>query len=110
MPPGQCCGSLRSRVPAASRAAVAEAVLSRLSGRTRLLTVDHVASCSGLVFPVEEIVAECRREGVPVLVDGAHAAGMLPVDLGELGADFWVGKHAQVGVRTQGIGGAACRA
>ena len=78
-------------LPAGSRAAVADAVLSRLSVRTRLLVVDHVASCSGLVFPVEEIAAECRRQGVAVLVDGAHAAGMLPVDLGKLGADFWVG-------------------
>jgi isopenicillin-N epimerase len=78
-------------LPAGDREAVAEAVVSRLSRRTRLLVVDHVASCSGLVFPVEEIVGECRRQGVPVLVDGAHAAGMLPVNLGELGADFWVG-------------------
>jgi isopenicillin-N epimerase len=78
-------------LPAPGRVEVADAVLSRLTERTRLLVVDHVASCSGLVFPVEEIVAECRRQGVPVLVDGAHAAGMLPVDLGRLGADFWTG-------------------
>ncbi len=70
---------------------VAEAVLSRVGSRTRLLVVDHVASCSGLVFPVVQITTECRRQGIPVLIDGAHAAGMLPVDLGQLGADFWVG-------------------
>jgi isopenicillin-N epimerase len=78
-------------LPASGRQEVAEAVLSRLSPRTRLVVVDHVASCSGLVFPVEEIAAECHRHGVPVLVDGAHAAGMLPVNLDELGADYWVG-------------------
>jgi isopenicillin-N epimerase len=71
--------------------AVAESVLSPVTPRTRLLVVDHVASCSGLVFPVADIAAECRRRGVPVLVDGAHAAGMLPVDLREIGADFWTG-------------------
>jgi isopenicillin-N epimerase len=78
-------------LPAAGRAEVAEAVLSRLTERTRLLVVDHVASCSGMVFPVEEIVAEARRQGVPVLVDGAHAPGMLPLEVGRLGADFWTG-------------------
>ncbi len=78
-------------LPAVSRAAVAEAVLSRLSARTRLVVIDHVASCSGLAFPVGQIVGHCRERGVPVLIDGAHAAGMLPVDLAELGADFWVG-------------------
>ncbi len=77
--------------PPDSPEAVADAVLSRVSGRTRLVVVDHVASCSGLVFPVEKIAAECRRQRVPVLVDGAHAAGMVPVDLRRLGADFWVG-------------------
>jgi isopenicillin-N epimerase len=78
-------------LPAASSASVAAAVVSGLSERTRLVVVDHVASCSGLVFPVEEIVAQCHGRGVPVLIDGAHAAGMLPVDLRRLGADFWVG-------------------
>jgi isopenicillin-N epimerase len=78
-------------LPASDRGTVAEAVLARLTSRTRLVVVDHVASCSALVFPVEEIVAECRRRDVPVLVDGAHAAGMLPVDLARVGADFWVG-------------------
>jgi isopenicillin-N epimerase len=78
-------------LPAQSSASVADAVLSGLSVRTRLVVIDHVASCSGLVFPVEQIVAQCHGQGVPVLVDGAHAPGMLPVDLASLGADFWVG-------------------
>ncbi len=78
-------------LPAESSASVAAAVLSGLTARTRLVVVDHVASCSGLVFPVEQIVAHCRRQGVPVLIDGAHAAGMLPVELARLGPDFWVG-------------------
>ena len=78
-------------LPVTGRADVAEAVLSQLSSRTRLVVVDHLASCSGVIFPVEEIADHCRRQGVAVLVDGAHATGMLPVDLGRLGADFWVG-------------------
>jgi isopenicillin-N epimerase len=78
-------------LPVENSSSVADAVLSGLSARTRLVVVDHVASCSGLVFPVGQIVAQCQRRGVPVLVDGAHAPGMLPVDLDRLGADFWVG-------------------
>ena len=31
----------------------------------------------------------CRKEGIPVLVDGAHALGQVPVDLGELKPDFF---------------------
>lgn len=78
-------------LPADGRAAVTEAVVSRIGRRTRLVVLDHVASCSGLIFPVEDIVGECHRLGVPVAVDGAHAAGLLPVDLARLDADFWVG-------------------
>jgi isopenicillin-N epimerase len=78
-------------LPAADQASVLDAVASRLGPQTRLLVVDHVASCSGLVFPVEQLVAECHRHGVAVLVDGAHATGQLPADLAALGADFWTG-------------------
>jgi isopenicillin-N epimerase len=78
-------------LPAGDQATLLAAVTSRLGPRTRLVVVDHVASCSGLVFPVEQIVAECHRHGIAVLVDGAHATGQLAVDLGRLGADFWVG-------------------
>ncbi|HLX48208.1 MAG TPA: aminotransferase class V-fold PLP-dependent enzyme [Streptosporangiaceae bacterium] len=78
-------------LPAPDPATVAGAVATRLTGSTRLLVIDHVASCSGLVFPLAQIVAAARQANVPVLVDGAHAAGMLPVNLKELGADFWVG-------------------
>ena len=78
-------------LPAAGRSSVAAAVLAGLTARTRLLVIDHVASCSGLVFPVEEIAAECGRLAVPILVDGAHATGQLPVDLKRLDVDFWVG-------------------
>ncbi len=78
-------------IPAGGPAAVADAVLSGLTERTRLVAVDHVASCSGMVFPVGQIAAGCRSRGVPILVDGAHATGMLDVDLGAIGADFWVG-------------------
>ena len=71
--------------------AVAAAVLGAVTERTRLVVVDHVTSCSGLVLPAGQIAAGCRAAGVPLLVDGAHAPGMLPVDLTALGADFWVG-------------------
>lgn len=50
----------------------------------RLLVIDHVSSPTAIVFPVKEIIARARERGVDVLVDGAHAPGMLPVDLEQL--------------------------
>jgi isopenicillin-N epimerase len=61
------------------------------SGKTRLAVLDHITSPSALVLPLEEMIAACRSARVPVLVDGAHAPGQLPLDLPRLGADWYVG-------------------
>lgn len=77
--------------PLSSPDQVVEAVLAALSPRTKLALVDHVTSPTGIVFPVERLILELRERGVPVLIDGAHAPGMLPLDLGALGADYYTG-------------------
>lgn len=76
--------------PDASPDRAAEAVLSRVTGRTRLVVIDHVTSPTALVLPIERILEELEPQ-VPVLVDGAHAPGMLELKLGELGASYYTG-------------------
>lgn len=66
-------------------------VLDALTETTDLVVVDAIASPSAALFPVAEIVRGAHEHGVPVLVDAAHAPGLLDVDLRELGADYWVG-------------------
>jgi isopenicillin-N epimerase len=70
---------------------VAAVVGAAVPGRTRLAIVDHVTSPTAMVLPVARIAAALRELGVPVMVDGAHAPGMLPVDVSAVEADFWVG-------------------
>lgn len=70
---------------------IAQTVLAGLSGRTRLLVVDHVTSPTGLVFPVGEIAAGCAAKGVDVLIDGAHAPGMFDLDVPAIGAAYYAG-------------------
>ena len=70
---------------------VVEAILAGVTPRTRLALISHVTSPSGIVFPIESIVRELDRLGVDTLVDAAHAPGMVPIDLGELGAAYWTG-------------------
>jgi isopenicillin-N epimerase len=77
--------------PLTGEGEVIEAVLERVSSRTRLLLIDHVTSQTGLVLPIERLVGEVQGRGVDVLVDGAHAPGMVSLDLDELGATFYTG-------------------
>ncbi|HEX6755476.1 MAG TPA: aminotransferase class V-fold PLP-dependent enzyme [Mycobacteriales bacterium] len=78
-------------LPADPSARPAEPILAAVTDRTRLAIVDHVASRTGVRFPIEELVAGLRQRGVRSLVDAAHAPGLFDVRLEALAADYWVG-------------------
>ena len=62
---------------------------SLFTARTRLLAITHVSNALGTVNPVRELIAEARRHGVPVLLDGAQALPHLRVDVQALDCDFY---------------------
>jgi cysteine desulfurase/selenocysteine lyase len=61
-----------------------------LGPRTKLVAASQVSNALGTVVPVEKIVELGHRYGARVLIDGAQSIQHMPVDVAELGADFFV--------------------
>ena len=64
-------------------------VLGAITPRTRLIALTHLSNVLGTVVDVASICAGARGRGVPVLVDGAQAAAHIPVNVAEIGCDFY---------------------
>jgi selenocysteine lyase/cysteine desulfurase len=77
--------------PAESAAEVMDVFRNALNARTRVLAISHVITGSGAILPVKEMCAEARARGIFTVIDGAQAVGQIPVDLGDMGCDAYVG-------------------
>ena len=55
---------------------------------TEAVICNHVSNVFGFVQPVEHVARLCRERGVPLVIDASQSAGLLPLDLTELGASF----------------------
>jgi isopenicillin-N epimerase len=70
---------------------IVAALRAALSERTRLVFFSHVLSPTGLVLPAKEMCREAKQRGAITVVDGAHAPAMIPLNLEDIGADFYGG-------------------
>jgi isopenicillin-N epimerase len=82
---------VRIPLPVESETDLLRPFAGRLGRRTRLVVLDHIASPTGLVFPVRRLARLAHAAGAQVLVDGAHAPGQLALELPALGADWYTG-------------------
>ncbi|NOT35328.1 MAG: aminotransferase class V-fold PLP-dependent enzyme [Candidatus Eisenbacteria bacterium] len=70
---------------------IADTISGAFNEHTRLVVVDHVSAESAAIFPIRAIASRAHAVGAAVLVDGAHAPGMIPLDLDAFGVDWYVG-------------------
>ncbi len=76
-----------------------------ISSKTKIISISHTVFISGLIAPVKELCAMAHKKGVLVVADGAHAIGMLNLNMKDMGIDFyatspykWLGAPTGVGV------------
>lgn len=86
-----------------------EAVAAELSEATDLVVVDHITSATARRMPVERVGAQARRRGIPLLVDGAHAPGLIAAPLDGVTCDFWVGNLHKWGCAPRGTAALVAR-
>lgn len=79
--------------PIESPQQVIDSVDAVMSQRTRLVLIDHVTSPTALVFPIQELIALAHDRGARIMIDGAHAAGMLPLEIEKLAPDYYTANH-----------------
>lgn len=69
---------------------IVAAIMNRVTDSTKVIVVSHVTSQTAAILPVAAICAAARARDVPVCIDGPHAIAMLPVNLREIGCDFYM--------------------
>ena len=77
--------------PLTSKQDVIDAVLEKVTPRTRLALLDHITSATGIVFPIQDLIAALSERGIETLVDAAHAPGMLELDVAAWNPAYYTG-------------------
>jgi len=77
--------------PVSSFEQVLQAILMKVSSRTKLVMIDYITSPTGILFPVKKITDALSEKGIDCLVDGAHSPGQVPLNIDELGAAYFIG-------------------
>jgi cysteine desulfurase/selenocysteine lyase len=91
--------------PIDARGAVhVEEVVALMGPRTKILACAHISNALGTVLPVKRLIAAAKQRGIVTLVDGAQAVAHLPVDVQDLGCDFYAfSSHKMYGPTGVGV-------
>jgi cysteine desulfurase / selenocysteine lyase len=91
--------------PIDARGAVhADAVIALMGPRTKIFACAHISNALGTVLPVRRLMAAARQRGITTLIDGAQAVAHMPVDVQELGCDFYAfSSHKMYGPTGVGV-------
>ena len=87
---------------------VCELVMAQVTDKTALIVLDQITSATARSFPVEDISRAAEARGIPLLVDGAHAPGVLARPVPEING-YWVGNLHKAGCASRGTAALVAR-
>ncbi|KAA9014296.1 aminotransferase class V-fold PLP-dependent enzyme [Sphingobium limneticum] len=90
--------------PPKDAAEILNRINDAITPRTRIIFVSHISTSTGVVLPAKEIAALARSKGIVSAFDGAHAPGMIKVDLNDIGCDLYTGSMHKWLFATKGTG------
>jgi len=91
-------------IPPTCPECVSQAFEAGITDRTRLVLCSHITTGTGLIAPVKALADLAHAHGALIVVDGAHAPGMIPLDLEAYGCDFYGGNCHKWLCAPQGVG------
>jgi isopenicillin-N epimerase len=78
-------------LPVVSKEQILEEFWSGYTSKTKIVFLNHISSCTALIFPIKEICDKARELGLITIIDGAHVPGQIDLDITELNPDFYTG-------------------
>ncbi|WP_109300741.1 aminotransferase class V-fold PLP-dependent enzyme [Aquimarina sp. AU474] len=75
-----------------------------ITSRTKIISICHIVNTNGMMLPIKEISKMAHDKGILVAVDGAQSAGMLSIDLHDLGCDFYAASSHKWLFSPKGVG------
>lgn len=70
---------------------IVDTIAAAVTSKTKILMISHITTTTGLIMPVKRLARLARDNGIFSVIDGAHAPGMIPLHIEDIGADFYVG-------------------
>lgn len=77
--------------PPISASDITDRILNACTSKTKVIVMSHITSPTGMILPVAEICKRASERGILTAIDGAHAPGMIPLDVHAIGCDFYTG-------------------
>jgi cysteine desulfurase/selenocysteine lyase len=80
---------IKKYTPAATAAETLNRIAELITKKTRAIVTPHIPCTQGQVIPIKEVCKLARDKGIFSLIDGAHGAGMMPLNLHDMGCDTY---------------------